>query len=324
LVTPVIQALHAAYPAAAIHVWCSTPSFAGFLLRLPGVKKIHAFPVYDFDSRTLLRSVVRRELRNLLANMQAMSPDLLVNLHVPALLDWWAVEWWLAARLPGCRTLGFDPRFMHDTSVHDVSVNAAARDDTHYPVLYQQLLGEAGIDADTRTVFPFTEQELVSARALLERQGLNAGQRAVCMHIGARRLQMEGKMWPLECFAELASRLVEQSLIPLITGVDSEREMAEALCDSVHICRNLAGCTSIGEMAALISLADLFIGHDSGPFHIAAAVGTPCIAICGRPDSEPEYLNYGRDDVAVLTADAPEAITVDEVFARAVALSRYE
>jgi len=323
LATPVIQALHTAYPTAAIHVWCSTPCFAGFLLHLPGVEKIHAFPVYDFDSRTLLRLAMRRELSNLLSSMQAMSPDLLINLHVPALLDWWVVEWWLVARLPGCRTLGFDPRFLHDASVYDVSVNAAARDDTHYPVLYQQLLGEAGIDADIRTIFPFTGQELVNARALLARQDLNADQRPVCMHIGARRLQMEGKMWPLERFAELASRLVEQNFIPLITGVDSERDMAEVLCDSVHVCRNLAGCTSIGEMAALISLSDLFIGHDSGPFHIAAAVGTPCVAICGRPDAEPEYLNYGRDDVAVLTADAPEEIAVNDVFSRAVALSRH-
>jgi len=323
LATPVIIALQKAYPDARIHVWCSTPAFADFLRHFPNVKKIHAFPVYDFDSRTLLRQPVRRKLREQLTDMQAISPDLLINLHVPALLDWWAVEWWLIARLPDCRSLGFNPRLMHDSSVFNVSMNAAARDGTHYPVLYQHLLYEAGIDADVRTVFPFTEQELVNARALLARQSLNGGQRPVCMHIGARRLQMEGKMWPLERFAELAARLVEQNFIPLITGVASEREMAEALCDSVHACRNLAGCTSIGEMAALISLADLFIGHDSGPFHIAAAVGTPCVAICGRPDAEPEYLNYGRDDVAVLTADAPEEIAVDEVFSRAVALSRH-
>ncbi|MDQ6965491.1 MAG: glycosyltransferase family 9 protein, partial [Mariprofundaceae bacterium] len=161
------------------------------------------------------------------------------------------------------------------------------------------------------------------ASALLARQDLNAGQRPVCLHIGARRLMMEGKMWPLHNFSELAAKLVERGYIPLITGVDSEREMAETLCDSVHVCRNLAGCTSIGEMAALISLADLFIGHDSGPFHIAAAVGTPCVAICGRPDAEPEYLNYGRDDVAVITADRPGEIAVDEVFSRAMVLSRH-
>ncbi|HCS12832.1 MAG: hypothetical protein COS82_04500 [Zetaproteobacteria bacterium CG06_land_8_20_14_3_00_59_53] len=318
LATPVILALQKAYPEAQIHVWCSTPAFAGFLLRFPCVKKIHAFPVYGFDSRTLLDSGKRCELRALLAEMRGWSPDLLVNLHVPAMLDWWAVEWWLAARLPSCRTLGFDPRMMRDASVYDVSLNATARDGTHYPVLYRQLLQKAGVEADVQTIFPFTGQEKTSAAALLARQDLQAGQRPVCMHIGARRLQMEGKMWPLERFAELAMRLVEQGFIPLVTGVDSEREMAEALCSSVHACRNVAGCTGIGEMAALISLCDGFIGHDSGPFHIAAAVGTPCVAICGRPDAEPEYLNYNRKDVAVLTGVAPGAITVDAVFEQAM------
>lgn len=323
LATPVIIALQKRYPDAAIHVWCSTPAFAGFLKQFPGVKKIHGFPVYDFDSRSLTRADKRRELHDLLAAMHAYSPDLLINLHVPAMLDWWVVEWWLALRLKGCRTLGFDPRFMRDASACDVSLNAAARDGTHYPVLYQQLLRKAGIGADVRTVFPFTGQEMASARALLARQNLIAGQRAVCLHIGARRLQLEGKMWPPERFAELASRLVGQGFIPIITGVDSEREMAESLCDSVHACRNVAGCTGIGEMAALISLVDLFIGHDSGPFHIAAAVGTPCLAICGRPDAEPEYLDYGRDDVAVLTANEPGGISVDEVFSCALAMCRH-
>jgi len=322
LATPVIKALYKAYPDAAIHIWCSTPAFAGFLRRLSGVKKVHAFPVYDFDSRTLLRSSVRYELRELLARMQAICPDLLINLHVPAMLDWWAVEWWLLARLNDCCTLGFDPRFMRDASIYDVSVNAAARDGTHYPVLYQKLLRDAGIDADVRTEFPFTKQDLDSARGLLARQHMKADQRPICMHIGARRLQMEGKMWPLERFAELAERLVGQGCVPLITGVESEREMAEALCDSVHACRNIAGCTSIGEMAALISLAEGFIGHDSGPFHIAASVGTPCVAICGRADWEPEYLHYDRADVSVLTGDGPESITVDAVFEQAMQVLR--
>jgi len=324
LATPVIMALQKAYPDARIHVWCSTPAFASFLLGFTQVKKVHHFPVYDFDSRSLLGSPVRKRLHALLTEMRADAPDLLINLHVPAMLDWWAVEWWLAARLNACRTLGFDPCFMRDATVYDVSVNAAARDGTHYPVLYQKLLGEAGIDADVRTVFPFTDKELLNARALLARQDLNGEQRAICMHIGARRLQMEGKMWPLERFAELAARLVEQNFIPLITGVDSEREMAETLCDSVHVCRNLAGCTSIGEMAALISIADGFVGHDSGPFHIAASVATPCIAICGRPDSEPEYLQYNRSDVAVLTGDDPQAISVDAVYKKAMGLFCHE
>jgi len=67
-------------------------------------------------------------------------------------------------------------------------------------------------------------------------------------------------------------------------------------------------------MAALISMSNGFIGHDSGPFHVAVAVNTPCVAICGRPDAESEYLNYNRETVVVLSASSPDLITVDAVF----------
>ena len=120
-------------------------------------------------------------------------------------------------------------------------------------------------------------------------------------------------MWPQERFVAMAEKLVAAGYLPLLVGVDSERAMAEAVCAQVSGCGNLVGLTSLGEMAALIAQSDGFIGHDSGPFHIAVAVHTPCVAICGRPDAEPEYLAYRRNDVAVLTADAPDEIGVDSV-----------
>jgi len=317
LATPVIRALEKAYPDAEIHIWCSDPPFAQFLHRFSQVKSIHPFPIYDFDSRTLLRRRVRRVLRQLGAAMAIQKPDMLVNLHVPALLDWWAAEWWMIRRICPTRSLGFYPRFMHGESMLDVSLNAAERDGIHYTVLYRRLLAQAGIACDERTEFPLSEAEREKAVALVEELAPQA-KRLVCMHIGARRLKVEGKMWPLESFAALAAKLVAEGYVPLLIGVASEGEMAEELCGKVPTCRNLTGRTSLGEMAALISLAEGFIGHDSGPFHVAVAVATPCVAISGRPDAEPEYLDYRRNDVAVLTGDAPEAITVDAVFEQAM------
>jgi len=316
LATPVIEALQKAYPDAAVHIWCSDPPFAEFLRRFPSVQGIHVFPVYGFDSRTLLRAPVRQQLRALGDAMAEQKPDMLVNLHVPALLDWWAVEWWLIRRLAPAQALGYDPRFMHGDSLLDISLNVAERDGIHYTRLYKRLFEAAGIACGEATCFPLSDAEQQKAAALLHEH--TAGEaRRVCMHIGARRLKVEGKMWPMERFAALAEHLVEDGFVPVLTGVQSEREMAEGLCDKVPQCVNLAGCTSLGEMAALIALCDGFIGHDSGPFHVAAAVGTPCVAICGRSDSEPEYLHYEREDVAVLIADAPELISVDAVLCAA-------
>jgi len=322
LATPVIRALQSAYPEAHIHIWCSDPPFADFLRRFPQVKTIDAFPVYDFDSRTLMRGSVRQEIRDLGDAMAAQKPDMLINLHVPALLDWWAAAWWLVQYLGISYTLGFNPRFVQEKSIFDVSLNAAERDGIHYTRLYRMLLEAAGIACDEGMEFPLADADREKATGLLGECGVMK-QPTVCLHIGANRLKLENKMWPLERFIALAEKLVAQGYVPILTGVASEREMAEALCARVPACKNLAGHTSIREMAALISLADGFIGHDSGPFHIAVSVGTPCLAICGRPDAEPEYLAYKRSDVAVLTAASPEGIEVDDVFAQAMQVMRH-
>lgn len=314
LTTPVIRALTDAYPDAQIHLWCSDPPFADFLGRFPAIAQIHRFPVYWFDGRTLFQRPVRDALRVVRDGMLEMDADLVINLHIPALLDWWVVEWWLVRQLSVPRSIGFDPRFIRKGSVYSTSLNASARDGLHYTVLYKRLLEHAGIPSDARTEFPLTDADRERAAALLAASGPVSERRRVCLHPGGRRLQMEGRMWPIGCFAELARRLLEDGMMPVLIGAEMERAMGEELCAMAPGCIDLIGRTQIGEMAALISMAEGFIGHDSGPFHVAAAVGTPCVAICGRPDAEPEYLNYQRDDVFVVTADSPQAIEVDVVF----------
>jgi len=312
LMTPVIRALSKVFPKARIHIWCSDPVFAEFFERFPNVASIRTFRVYDFDSRTLMHGDVRKHLQDIRDEIVECSPEMLINLHVPALLDWWAVEWWLVRQLRSAYTLGFDPKFIRQ-SIYDASLNAVMRDGTHYTTLYRRLLETAGITCDECTEIPLSNLETEQARTLLDKHGTTR-QRNMCMHIGARRLKIEGKMWPLAYFTDLARQMVAIGIRPIIIGVDSEADMAAALCDQLPSCLNLAGKTSLGEMAALIAECDGFIGHDSGPFHIAAAVNTPCVAICGRNDAEPEYLKYNNETVAVLTASSPNQISVDTVF----------
>ena len=321
LCTPAILALQKVFPDAKLHVWCSDPQFAGFLKRFQSVQGVYAFPVYDFDSRTLLHSDTRRAFRRIGDAMAEQKPDMLVNLHIPALLDWWAVEWWLIRRLSPAFSLGFDPRFLQGRSVFDVSLNAAERDGTHYTRLYCRLLEKAGTPCGEATHFPVTDEEKAQAKLLLTEAAPDG--KWVCMHLGARRLKVEGKTWPIERFVVLAEKLLEAGFLPVLIGVEGEREMVNGLCAGLPRCANLVGHTSLGEMAALIAQCDGFIGHDSGPFHVAAAVGTPCLAICGRPDAEAEYLDYRRNDVNVLMADFPLKIEVNDVFEAAVRMLKH-
>jgi len=313
LVTPVIEAVNHKYPNAQIDVWCSHPHFAKFLERFPQVQIKSAFSVDDFDARTLWEKKNRAALKDLLAEMSVQPYDLLMNLHVPALLDWWAVEWWLLNIIKPRYALGFNPDFLIDESIFDVSMPAKQRKKMHYTKLYQALLEKADINCGIATQFPIRQAETDSVKRLLEKAKVDASSRLICLHIGGRRLKVENKMWSIDAFAQVAAHKIVDGFVPVLIGVTSEAEMGDALMKKVEGVVNLIGQTELGEMAALIAQADVFVGHDSGPFHIAVACGTAAVAICGRPDAEPEYLQYEQQHVAVLTADTPDDIDVNQV-----------
>jgi len=310
LATPVLHALHQHYPKAEIDIWCSCPQFAVFLSRFPGVQCIHAWPIYDFDMRTLFKLKQRRALRAVAHDMRTQQIDLLVNLHIPKLLDWWAVSWWMISTSQAAYTLGITPDFIRG-SIYDKSMFKHDANGAHYTKIYQHLMDISGIACDSRTAFIIEAAEYDKALALLNDVGTQAW---VCMHVGGRRLQMEDKMWPMDNFIALAQRLVADGIRPVLIGAQSEQDMALTLCQTVPQALNIIGKTTVGDMAAIVDQAQLLIGHDSGPFHIAVALQTPVVVICGRPDAEPEYLNYDRDDVLVLTAETPQQIDVEQVY----------
>jgi len=316
LATPVLTALAEEFPDADIHVWCSHPQFADFLLRLPQVQSVNPFPVYDFDTRTLEKKQVRYALNTCVAAMDRQKVEVLVNLHRPKLLDWWMVEWQVMAHLKPALSLGFQPNDIQG-SLLDVSLPENIVPSQHYTQSYQQLLQQADITCGRQTCFPMIEEEKQAASDMLSTV---AEKPWFCLHMGGRRLALEDKLWSVASFVKLTQQLVKDGFTPVLLGVESEADIGQKLCDEVPQTLNLIGKTSMGEMAAVIAQAPLLIGHDSGPFHLAVAVQTPVVVICGRPDAEPEYLQYEQDNVVVLTADSPQQIDLDDVYQAAKGL----
>jgi heptosyltransferase-3 len=99
------------------------------------------------------------------------------------------------------------------------------------------------------------------------------------------------KCWPASRNAALLRMLVERGERVAITAAPDPRElqMVEAIIAEAGVpVVNLAGQFKLGELAALTSRAKLFVGVDSAPMHIAAAVGTPCVALFG-PSGDREW-----------------------------------
>jgi lipopolysaccharide heptosyltransferase I len=93
----------------------------------------------------------------------------------------------------------------------------------------------------------------------------------------------ETKNWPAERFAAVARHLQTQcgATITLL-GAPADQSACQAIADSLpKACNNLAGKTSIVEMGSILKAADLLISNDSGPVHMAAAVGTRTLVIFG-------------------------------------------
>ncbi len=113
-------------------------------------------------------------------------------------------------------------------------------------------------------------------------------------------MELTAKRWPLDRYQELVRRLVREldAEVLLIGGpedINLNQRLLEGLDVPARAVTNLAGKTTIGQLAALLEQCALFIGNDSSPMHLAAAVGIPVIAIFG-PTSPQEYGPYLLDD----------------------------
>ena len=107
------------------------------------------------------------------------------------------------------------------------------------------------------------------------------------------------KRWPVEHFAALVQPIRERfGFETIVAGGPGDAELA------AHIAApSLAGKTSLRELVALLERADLVIANDSGPMHIAAALGRPLVALYG-PTSASRTGPHGRME-SVLSVDIP-------------------
>lgn len=86
--------------------------------------------------------------------------------------------------------------------------------------------------------------------------------------------------WPLDFFAELADRLIRHGFEVVFTGSPREIELVNAILAKMKgKATSVAGKTDFKQLAALLKGANCVICPDSGPMHVAAAVGTPVVAL---------------------------------------------
>jgi heptosyltransferase-1 len=125
----------------------------------------------------------------------------------------------------------------------------------------------------------------------------------------------QDKCWPPERFAQVAAKISSQYHLSIVaTGSASETAIVEKIQEKAAVpIVSLAGQTSLGELVALLKGATLVVSNDTGPGHIAAALGVPLVLMFGR--ANPIRLEpYGRKQCTVAI----------EPYGRGVSINNFE
>jgi heptosyltransferase-1 len=144
--------------------------------------------------------------------------------------------------------------------------------------------------------------DLSAMQDVFQGRGLAIEKPWVALNIAARWLT---KRWPLESFAAVADQLSDEGVGPIVVlGSEQERTaVAEFQRLTSRPIIDLSGSIPLGCLPALLSKAAVMVTNDSGPMHIAAALGTPVVALFG-PTSPVRTGPYGGTH-AVFTQDLP-------------------
>lgn len=198
---------------------------------------------------------------------------------------------WLAN---GRQLVGLDEPREGARGYYDVIVPRASFH-THAVDWYLAVLRELGVPVDSH--FDWLPERPAVAAAIREKWVVNSD-RWLALLPGAR---WENKRWPVEHFAEvirqLAARHAELRFVILGSGADQQMGATLARVASDRSL-DLTGATSLMEMVEWLRLSRLVITNDTGPMHVAAALGKPIVALFGP--TEPRRTGpYGQLDAAV-------------------------
>ncbi len=288
LMTPAIRALRRAWPETAIAAL--TPR--GTEAILAGNPDLVGVFVHDPEAG------IGGSWRTLRA-LRAFAPDLVLEMGQG---DREAILGWLSGAR---RRVGYAPgrsgRWRRALLTHLVPWNGVQ----HTVETNLDLVRACGIPAEaSRPVLVVSAEARARMAARLESARLGPGQPLVVVHPVSRWLF---KAWPELSCAEVISHLVRRHGVAVaVTSGPEAREMEPAnrvlarveACDSAGLVINLVGRTTLPELAAVLERARLFIGVDSAPMHMAAALGVPIIALFG-PSGEVSWGPWGDGHVVV-------------------------
>ena len=266
LITPSLRALRSRFPQAHITVVVGR-DHAELLNRCPYVDDLIVF-----DRR---RDGTPAGLLRMGKRLRSAQVDLVVDFQNNR------ISHWLGRLSAAPHRYGYAGRRWSWLLSHAAAQPGMPLPPVEHPFRLLQLLGiqEAGQELE---LWPGPGDE-ARVEGLLKEAWVAESQPLVAVHPGSR---WASKRWPAERYVELIDQLAVSSKVRVIlTGSEQERP----LCEEIHRAAKskpfvAAGMTSLNDLAALMRRCRVLVGGDSAPLHMAAAAGTPVVALFGSTD----------------------------------------
>jgi len=182
------------------------------------------------------------------------------------------------ARSAGARrTIGFDRAHLREPAAAACySETVAPPEAPHVIQKNLSMLSALGV-APGEVALPLEPNPLAATREAIAAAG--GSRQYIVLNPGAA---WPNKRWPPERFGALAAALRDQAgLRSLVTWGPAERDLAEAVVQASSGAATAAPPTSVSDLAVLMREAALAVSGDTGPLHIAAAMGTPLVGLYG-------------------------------------------
>ncbi|MCC6483994.1 MAG: glycosyltransferase family 9 protein [Armatimonadetes bacterium] len=314
LTTPLVEALNRHLPGTEVD-WVVEPKSRAVVEMCRGVSRVFTFP--RFPGAGMLNASKRQEF---LRQLALVRPELQARRYDVALAVQDRLKSGLALTVSGAKyRVGW--RMWDAEELNWVFTNhwMAMPRSGHVVDRWMSMLAAVGVQPE-RARFPI--EPPAEARKHM-RQYLSEIQRSspvVVMNVGSSKAD---RRWPAERFSLVAEMARSQlDAVSIFTwGNDAEREIAQQAVALSNGAAVLCRPTTLFTLAALVEQVDAFVGGDTGPMHLAAALGTPVVGVFAASTAArtgpygdihrviDRHAGAGRSDVATM-----EDIQADEVF----------
>jgi heptosyltransferase II len=271
LTLPALAALDRRFSRAEMVV-LAKPWAAGLFAGQPAVDRVILYQAEGSHRGLRGRWELARELARERFDLSVLFPNSLDAVIVP----------WLA-RVP--RRVGYrtDGRGLLLTQAVDRSGRSA---EPHQVFRYLDLVRSLGADGEAIPRLAVGVEAGREANRLLEDLGVEMGEACIAVNPGS--VYGSAKRWPAERFAAVADALAESHRARvLLIGSAKERDVLEAVAARMRRTPiRMGGRTDLATLAGVLKRARLLLSNDTGAMHVAAAVGTPVLAVFGPTDAD--------------------------------------